>query len=375
MVRFFRTKLSARCWNRGVLPASALAVRVAVVCGSGLGGLADALAASGDAVAVPYASLPGFPAPGVAGHGAELLFGSVAGVRVVAQRGRFHGYEGHAPRSLAAPVRLFAALGARVLIVSNAAGGLRPGFAPGDVMLLTDHLSLPSLAGASALAGANAPAFGARFPPMTAAYSPALRALAAAAAARAGLAAVTRAGVYAHVSGPAYETPAEVGALRALGADAVGMSTAPEVLAAAHAGVAVLGLSLITNACRGPGDAGEPPSHEEVLAATAARAAQLQAVVADVIATLPIDALPAPPAAAHFAVAAAAGAAAAAAAVSPSPAAAAGARARAAADAQPMLLALLAVGFAGGIVGGALAFAAAAAVFGGGVCYRRQGPL
>lgn len=285
---------------RACLPAAALEVKVAIICGSGLSGLADALVG---ATAVPYTSLPGFPVPSVAGHGAELVFGELAGVRVVAQRGRFHSYEGHSPRVTVAPVRMFAALGARVLLVTNAAGGLNSAYRVGDIMLLRDHLSLPSLTCANALAGPNDERFGPRFASMTTAYLPALRSVAAEAAAAAGLGDAMREGVYAHVSGPAYETPAEVSALRTLGADAVGMSTAPEVIAASHAGLAVLGLSLITNACRASGDTGAPPTHEEVLAATAARAADLQTLVADIVGRLPLETLRKPCAAAHFAVA------------------------------------------------------------------------
>ena len=329
---------------RGRVPAAALDVRVAIICGSGLSGLSAALASP---QAVPYSALPGFPAPTVAGHGAELVFGTLGGVRVVCARGRFHGYEGHSPALTALPVQLFAALGARALLVTNAAGGLNPSLRVGDVMLLSDHISLPSLAGAHALRGANDERLGARFPPMTAAYSPALRAVAAAVAARRGLAGALRAGVYAHVSGPAYETPAEVAALRMLGADAVGMSTAPEVIAAAHAGLAVLGLSLITNACRAPGDAGEPPSHEEVLAATAQRAADMQGLVADIVAELPLDSLPPPRAAAAFAAAVEA--------APPAPAKAG--EGAAAANWQ----ALLAAGAFGGLAGGALVLLAIAA--------------
>ena len=153
-------------------------------------------------------------------------------------------------QTVAIPVRVFAALGARVMVATNAAGGVNAAFKVGDVMVIRDHISLPGLAGANPLVGHNAAAFGPRFPPLTTAYAPSLQALAAGVARERGLGGCLREGVYFHDSGPTYETPSEIAAMRALGGDAVGMSTAPEVVAAAHAGVAVLGLSLITNECR-----------------------------------------------------------------------------------------------------------------------------
>jgi len=233
---------------RARVPLLALPLDAAIVCGSGLSGLAATLEG---AVAVPYASIPGFPTATVEGHGTELVFGTLGGARVVAQRGRFHAYEGWPPGAVALPVRAFAALGAKVLLATNAAGGVNAAFSVGDVMLIRDHISFACAAGAQhPLVGPNDARFGPRFPPMTAAYAPALRALAAAAAAECGLAAAVREGTYFHVSGPSYETPAEIAAMRLLGGDAVGMSTVPEVLAAAHAGMAVCGISLITNQCR-----------------------------------------------------------------------------------------------------------------------------
>jgi len=283
---------------RAAVGADAAGVDVAIVCGSGLGGLVDCL--EPPLARVPYAAV-GLPASTVSGHGSELVFGRLGGKRVVAQRGRFHFYEGHDMGTVALPARVFAALGARVLVVTNAAGGLNAAFKVADVMVIRDHISLPALAGAHPLRGPNADAFGPRFPPLTAAYSPSLAALARASAAALGLAGVLREGVYLHDSGPSYETPAEVAAMRVLGGDAVGMSTAPEVVAAAHAGVAVLGLSLITNECRAPGDTGVPPSHEEVLAASDARAVDVARLVADVVRRVDASAFPRPPAAAAFA--------------------------------------------------------------------------
>jgi inosine/guanosine/xanthosine phosphorylase family protein len=184
------------------------------------------------------------------------VFGTIGGTRVVAQRGRFHFYEGHSMATVALPVRVFAALGARVMLATNAAGGVNAAFNVGDIMVIRDQISFPGLAGANPFVGPNpaaaggGDAFGPRFFPLTTAYTPLLQDLAQRVAAERGLSKCLRGGVYFHDSGPAYETPAEIAMMRALGGDAVGMSTAPEVAAAAHAGMAVLGLSLITNKCR-----------------------------------------------------------------------------------------------------------------------------
>ena len=270
---------------------------VAIVCGSGLSGLSSDIE---DKIAIPYKDIPGFPLASVAGHGTELVFGTLGGVRVVAQRGRLHFYEGHTPSKVCLPVRVFASLGAKVMIATNAAGGVNKAFRVGDVMVIRDHISIPSISGAQhPLVGPNDARFGPRFPPMSA-YSRDLAAIAAQATRDAGLGACLREGTYMHVSGPTYETPAEIAAFRLLGGDAVGMSTVPEVIAAAHAGMAVVGLSLITNECRAPGDTGVPPSHEEVLEATDKRAKEMQGLVGLLVARLPLADLPRPAATAHF---------------------------------------------------------------------------
>jgi purine-nucleoside phosphorylase len=214
----------------------------AIIAGSGLSGLADRLS---DSVRLPYGDIPGWPAVGVAGHAGELALGRLDGTPVAVAAGRAHLYEGHPPRDLVFGLRALHALGARSLVVTNAAGGLDPSFEPGDVMILRDHLFLPGLVGQSPLGGPNDERLGPRFPGMVAAYDPALRAAAREALATEGL--VGHEGVYVMVAGPSYETPAEARLLRTLGADAVGMSTAPEVVAARHMGMRVLGLSLITN--------------------------------------------------------------------------------------------------------------------------------
>ena len=250
------------------LPAAVAAVRdrlegraptVAVVLGSGLGGLAERLT---DAVRIGYGDIPGFHVPTVEGHRGELVVGTLGGKCVVAQSGRFHLYEGHAADVAALPVRVFAELGASTFIATNAAGGIRAGFEPGTLMLITDHLNLT---GRNPLVGPVV-AGELRFPDMSAAYDPGLRALAAEAARAHGFG--VEEGVYAWLLGPSYETPAEIRMLAALGADAVGMSTVPEVIVARARGMRCLGISTITNPAAGISLT--PLNHEEVME-TAAR--------------------------------------------------------------------------------------------------------
>ena len=220
--------------------------RIALILGSGLGAIADTF---DDRVAISYEDLPGMPRSTVAGHAGQLVLGRLGGVPLVAMQGRVHLYEGHDPAVIANGVHLMRALGASVLIVTNAAGGLNPDFTPGDLMLITDQLNLT---GKSPLVGPNDESIGPRFPDMGEAYTPALRATAREAAAEVNVA--LREGVYAGVLGPQYESPAEVRMLRMLGGDAVGMSTVLEVIAARHAGLRVVGISCITNAAAGLAD-------------------------------------------------------------------------------------------------------------------------
>lgn len=229
--------------------------RVAVVLGSGLSGLADDAA---DAVAVPYVELDGFPRVGaVAGHAGRLVVGTVAGQRVLLFQGRAHLYQGVSALDAAYPARLAAAVGCEILVVTNAAGGVREDLRPGDLVLISDHLNLM---GANPLVGWPGPEGGFPFVPMRDAYDPELRTLMRETAD--GLGISLSEGVYAGLLGPSYETPAEVRMLRILGADVVGMSTVPEVIAARALGMRVVGLSLVTNAAAGVG-----LSHEEVLEA------------------------------------------------------------------------------------------------------------
>jgi purine-nucleoside phosphorylase len=251
---------------------------VAVVLGSGLGGVADRLEG---ARSIPYASLPGFPETTVAGHPGRLIAGTIAGKTALLLCGRVHGYEGYAAAEVGFGVRVAAALGVGTLIVTNAAGGIDAALVPGEIVAIADQLNLT---GSSALCGPNDERLGPRFVDMTDAYSPALRALAAVAAPTV-LGRPLREAVYAGVAGPAYETPAEVRMLRGLGAGLVGMSTVHEVTAARHAGMAVLGLSLVSNHAAGVKN--EPLRHEDVTRAAAAGSDVLGALIAAVIASLP----------------------------------------------------------------------------------------
>ena len=246
--------------------------RVAMVLGSGLGFLADEIQG---AVRVPYREIPGFPEPGVAGHKGELVAGTLEGVPVIVQSGRFHLYEGHTPGVAALPVRVFAGLGVRTFIVTNAAGGLRLAFRRGTLMLIADHINLmwryPLLGPVEE--GEE------RFPDMSGPYDRELRAVAreVAGAAKIGL----EEGVYAGLLGPSYETPAEVRMLQRLGADAVGMSTVPEVIVARARGIRCLGFSIITNPAAGLSAA--KLSHEEVLEASKQVADQLGRLIKGVL--------------------------------------------------------------------------------------------
>lgn len=227
---------------------------VALVLGSGLGGLAERIAGG---VRIGYGDIPGFHRPSVEGHQGELVVGRLEGVPVLVQSGRFHMYEGHSADVAALPVRVFASLGVDTLVVTNAAGGVRPGFGPGTIMLIADHLNLT---GRSPLVGAVR-AGEQRFPDLTEAYDAELRARARRTAAELGI--PVEEGVYAGLLGPSYETPAEVRMLGRLGADAVGMSTVMEVIAARALGLRVLGISTITNPAAGLSPT--PITHAEVM--------------------------------------------------------------------------------------------------------------
>jgi inosine/guanosine/xanthosine phosphorylase family protein len=244
-----------------------------VVLGSGLSGVADAMKLTGEA---PFEALTGFAPSGVAGHAGRFVFGHVGATPVFAMMGRLHLYEGHPVERVVLPVRAAAVLGCEVLIVTNAAGGIRSDLRTGQTMMLTDHINL---LGANPLAGPNIDELGVRFPPMADAYSEGLRAMAREIAAEQGMDLAE--GVYAAVPGPSFETEAEVAYLRTIGADAVGMSTVPEVIAARHAGMEVAGFSLIANAAGAMDD-----SHEHVLAMVEAGAPALTRLLTDILSRL-----------------------------------------------------------------------------------------
>lgn len=231
---------------------------VAIVLGSGLGAFGDAVA---DATRVPYGDIPHWPAASVVGHAGVLVHGRVRGRTVIALSGRAHFYEGHPLTDVTFAVRVMGALGVPRVFLTNAAGGINKSFATGALMVIDDHINL---LGTNPLIGRHDPALGVRFPDMTNIYTPRLRALAAEVASGAGI--PIEHGVYIAVHGPSYETPAEIRAFRTLGADAVGMSTAPEAIVAAQMGLEVLGLSCISNPAAGVVDA--PLNHEDVMAVT-----------------------------------------------------------------------------------------------------------
>src|SRR4030095_5245277 len=230
--------------------------RVAIVLGSGLGGFADDFE---EPVQVPYKEIPGFARSTAEGHAGRLVIGKIDQVPLVAMQGRVHFYEGYSLEQVTFPIRAFKLLGIKTLILTNAAGGVNVEFTQGALMVLSDHLNLM---GDSPLRGQKDPRFGPRFPDMTFAYSPELQEIAVEEAKALGV--EIRRGIYAALAGPSYETPAEIHLLRALGADAVGMSTVPEVIVARQMNIEVLGISCITNMAAGISD--EPISHEDVMA-------------------------------------------------------------------------------------------------------------
>jgi purine-nucleoside phosphorylase len=241
--------------ERTALQPHIAAPKIAIVLGTGLGGFADRLI---DAIAIPYSEIPHFPLPTIEGHAGRLVLGTFAGVPLAVLQGRVHAYEGYTPRQVIYPVRALSRLGVRTLVVTNAAGGIRTDFASGQLVLISDHINF---SGANPLAGPNDPRLGERFFDMSDAYSRRLRALAHRAAESEGV--TLPEGVYLGLTGPSFETPAEIRAFRVLGADLVGMSTVHEVIAARHLGMEVLGFSSVTNMAAGVLD--EPINHAEVL--------------------------------------------------------------------------------------------------------------
>ncbi|CAM3966039.1 purine-nucleoside phosphorylase [Paenibacillus alkaliterrae] len=255
---------------------TSLRPEIGLIMGSGLGVLGDHLQ---DAVTIQYHDIPHFPISTVEGHAGELLIGTLSGKTVLLMRGRFHMYEGYGPELTAFPVRVMKALGVHALLVTNAAGGVNTDYDAGNLMLISDHINLT---GKNPLIGPNDDELGVRFPDMSEAYSKRLRALAREIAVSQGF--ILREGVYAGLLGPTYETPAEIRMLRILGADAVGMSTIAEVIAARHSGIEVAGISCISNMAAGILD--QPLSHAEVMETTERVKSQFLGLVTALIASM-----------------------------------------------------------------------------------------
>ena len=251
---------------------------LALVLGSGLGGLADRIE---DPVYIPYGQIPRFPVSTAPGHAGRFVFGRLSGRMVLCMQGRFHYYEGHDMAAIALPVRVLKALGCRALVLTNAAGGVNWDFSVGDFMLITDHINFM---GANPLRGENDDVIGPRFCDMTHVYTPEFQQTARQVAAQQGI--TLREGVYLGYMGPSFETPAEIRAFRTLGADAVGMSTVPEAIAASHCGLPVLGVSLITNMAAGM--AGKRLSGDEVIEIANQRGPVFQDFIRTVVGALPL---------------------------------------------------------------------------------------
>jgi purine-nucleoside phosphorylase len=256
---------------------------IGLVLGSGLGGLADTLV---DRVVIPYEDIPGWPESTVPGHSGELVIGYLEGHRVVAQRGRAHLYEGYSPQKVTFPIRVMHFLGVKTVMLTNAAGGLNTGYQVGDLMLLNDHINLVGMTGNNPLIGPNDDSIGPRFLGMVHTYDESLRELALQVAGETGI--NLHEGVYVCLSGPTFETPAEIRMLRMLGGDAVGMSTVHEVLVASHAGMRVLAISGITNVAIDTIDAPMDTNHEEVLEAGSVLVPRLTTILTGVLRSLKV---------------------------------------------------------------------------------------
>jgi len=258
--------------------------QIGLILGSGLSELATQIE---DADIIPYVEIPHFPVSTVAGHAGQLVIGRLKGCAVCAMQGRFHYYEGYSMQQVTLPVRVMKRLGVQTLILTNAAGGLNPNFRVGDIMVIEDHINLIGMAGVNPLRGPNLDAFGPRFPAANRIYTPRLRALVQEVATELGI--PVQRGVYLQLSGPNFESPAEVRMLQRLGADAVGMSTAAEAMVAHHAGMEVLGFSTITNVAIGDLEATAQPSHEEVMEAGRVIVPRLTALLLGVLQRLTGD--------------------------------------------------------------------------------------
>ncbi|XP_030766212.1 uncharacterized protein LOC115890188 [Sitophilus oryzae] len=267
----------ATSYIKGKIPSSP---RILIICGSGLGILADSLQSP---IVIPYGDIPNFPESTIKGHSGQLVFGTISGINVLCMKGRFHYYEGHSLKKITSPVRIAKLLGVELLIITNAAGGVNQKYKVGDIMLIKDHINFLGFAGTHPLRGLNDDDFGDRFFPVNRSYDKNIRKIAVEIGQSLGIGPNLHEGVYAMVGGPNYESPSEVRALRTLNVDAVGMSTIPEVLVAKHCGLKVFGFSLITNECVADYDSEKQPNHEEVLAAVNSRTQQLKDFVIKVI--------------------------------------------------------------------------------------------
>ena len=262
-----------------VLSRTSLRPQIGVVLGSGLGAFADQLSES---VTIPYADIPSFPRSTAVGHAGQMVLGKSGDTSVVAMQGRVHLYEGYSAGEVIFPIRVLARMGMRALILTNAAGGINLAYQQGALVVITDHINLQ---GQNPLVGPNEERFGPRFPDMTQAYYKPYRKVALEAAGQRGTA--VHEGVYAGLLGPSYETPAEIHYLRTIGADLVGMSTIPEVIAARQMGIKILAISCVTNMAAGILD--QPLSHEEVLETTARVQAEFVALVEAVLPQIAVD--------------------------------------------------------------------------------------
>ncbi|CAH8628568.1 unnamed protein product [Schistosoma guineensis] len=259
---------------------------IGIICGSGLGKLADGVK---DKIIIPYTKIPNFPKTSVIGHSGNLIFGTLSGRKVVVMQGRFHMYEGYTNDKIALPIRVMNLLGVKILMVSNAAGGLNRSLKLGDFVILKDHIYLPGLGLNNVLVGPNHEEFGPRFPALSDAYNSDLRKLAMQVAVENGFGDSVHQGVYVMNGGPCFETPAECTMLLNMGCDVVGMSTIPEVVIARHCGIQVFAVSLVTNISVLDVESSVKANHEEVLATGAQRAELMQSWFEKIIEKLPKD--------------------------------------------------------------------------------------
>lgn len=257
---------------------------IGIICGSGLGGLADALE---DKEVLPYAEIEGFPVSTVPGHAGRLVFGTLQGRQVVLMQGRAHLYEGYDVHKIILPVRVMKLMNVKILFVTNAAGGINQDYSVGDIMIIKDHFNMPGFAAVNPLVGPNDDRFGPRFPPASQCYSKRLRTIVKDVATRLGFNDFIQDGVYCFLGGPSFETVTECRFLKVAGVDATGMSTVPEVLVGNHCGMEVCGFSLITNKCVMEYDSAQVANHEEVLETGQKRSLDMQRLISAVVHDIP----------------------------------------------------------------------------------------